>query len=431
MFCDEAKIYAKAGDGGRGMVSMRREKYVPKGGPDGGDGGRGGDVIFITDHNQNTLSNYKSTYRFVSEDGGRGEERLKHGKNGKDLVLKIPLGTMIKDKETGAIIADLDKEDDSFVALNGGRGGFGNAHFKSSLHKTPRFAEKGEPGDEQEFILELKLVADVGIMGFPSVGKSTLISVVSNSKPKIAEYHFTTLIPNLGVVKQDDSDFVMADIPGLIEGAADGKGLGNRFLKHIERCKILVHMLDCNSKNIVEDYNKIRKELKKYSKILDKKKEIIVINKIDTIDVELEDMLVEDFRSKVKLPKRKKIFTISSISKKGTTELLREVVKVLKKESTKKQELEEIEVEDFKIYSPHLGMKKEKWEIEKEGQVFRVIGRRIEQIVVMTNWDNPQAVIHLKDVIKKKRIGIELEKKGYNRGDDLFIGEIDCTGLYK
>jgi len=432
MFCDEAKIWAKAGDGGSGMVSMRREKYVPKGGPDGGDGGRGGNIVFIANHNKNTLSNYKSAYRFSADDGTRGQERLKHGKNGEDLILKVPIGTVVKSSLTGEIIADLNEDGEKITVLNGGRGGFGNAHFKSSLYKTPRFAEKGEPGEEEELILELKLVADVGIIGFPSVGKSTFISVVSNSKPKIAEYHFTTLIPNLGVVKLDSSDFVMADIPGLIEGAADGKGLGNKFLRHIERCRILIHMLDCNSKNIAEEYLKIREELKKYSKVLAKKKEIIVINKTDTIDNELQEMLIKDLKNNNNSLSKKKIFAISSITKTGITKFLREVIKILNKEKfkDKKVEINKGEQKDFKIYSPHLNLRRDEWTIKKVDKIFHVEGHRIEQISKMTDWGNPEAIIHLKNVLSKKRILSALRKEGWEMGEPFYIGEIKCTDLF-
>jgi len=431
MFCDEAVILIKSGDGGKGMVSMRREKYVPRGGPDGGDGGHGGDILFIADHNLNTLEKYKSTYKFSAENGGMGRERLKHGKNGQDLILKVPIGTILKSKKDGKVIADLDKENEKVLVLSGGRGGFGNAHFKSSIHKAPVFAETGEPGDEIELLLELKLAADVGVMGFPSVGKSTFISVVSNSKPKIAKYHFTTLIPNLGAVKIDGRDFVIADIPGLIEGAAQGKGLGNKFLKHIERCRILVHMLDGTSENIADDYQKIRDELKTYSKKLYKKKEIVVINKIDMLDDELLEMLIKEFRNNIKGFSRKKILTISSLSKKNIKEFLRviriELDKEVKKQKTMNNDIESM---DFKVYHPHLDLKKDEWEVIEEKDLYRIKGSRIEQIVKMTDWHNESAIIHVRDILKKKKIYKELLAKGWERGDTFFIGDIECTGIY-
>ncbi len=396
MFCDEAKIMVRAGKGGNGIVSMRREIYEPRGGPDGGDGGKGGDVVLLACHNENTLANFKGTYLFKAPWGGNGGNQDKHGKNGEDLILKVPVGTLVRRAKDNKVIFDLDEDDSRAIVARGGRGGFGNCHFKSSLHKAPFFAELGEPGEEGEIILELKLVADVGIIGLPSVGKSTFISVVSNSKPKIAEYHFTTLIPNLGVVNIDEDCFVMADIPGLIEGASDGKGLGNRFLKHIERCRFLIHMLDINSSDMYHDYLQIREELTKYSKILAKKKELIAINKIDSVDDDLLEMILVEFKKNFPSKFHKNIFAISAVAKKNTKELLRETAKMVR--TTKRKRVAVKKTTEYKVYKPHLEMKKDEWIIEEENKVFTVRGPRIEQIVKMTNFQNEQGVLHLRDV---------------------------------
>lgn len=428
MFCDEAKIMVRAGKGGNGIVSMRREIYEPRGGPDGGDGGKGGDVVLLACHNENTLANFKGTYLFKAPWGGNGGNQDKHGKNGEDLILKVPVGTLVRRAKDNKVIFDLDEDDSRAIVARGGRGGFGNCHFKSSLHKAPFFAELGEPGEEGEIILELKLVADVGIIGLPSVGKSTFISVVSNSKPKIAEYHFTTLIPNLGVVNIDEDCFVMADIPGLIEGASDGKGLGNRFLKHIERCRFLIHMLDINSSDMYHDYLQIREELTKYSKILAKKKELIAINKIDSVDDDLLEMILVEFKKNFPSKFHKNIFAISAVAKKNTKELLRETAKMVR--TTKRKRVAVKKTTEYKVYKPHLEMKKDEWIIEEENKVFTVRGPRIEQIVKMTNFQNEQGVLHLRDVLKKKKILKDLIKKGWKIEDKLFIGEVDCSGMY-
>src|SRR3989344_1334515 len=295
MFLDEVIITACGGDGGRGSVSWRREKYVPKGGPDGGNGGNGGNVCLVADDNTDTLSAFASQKRFTAEDGKMGGGKKCHGSDGDDLVLKVPHGTLVYEKKEGreipshmegefVLLADLEKSGDQVTIARGGRGGCGNAYFVNSIRQRPDFAELGEPGEERQYKLELKLIADIGIIGLPNVGKSTLISAISSARPRIADYPFTTIIPNLGVVKVADTSYIVCDIPGLIKGASTGKGLGDRFLRHIERCGLLVHLLDCaHSDTLAEDYQTIRKELTTYSPLLAEKKELVVLNKIDLL----------------------------------------------------------------------------------------------------------------------------------------------------
>ncbi|MGI6681327.1 MAG: GTPase ObgE [Bdellovibrionota bacterium] len=321
-FIDEATIFVKAGDGGKGASHFRREKYVPLGGPDGGDGGKGGDVIFVADRNKHTLLDFRFMSKWVAKSGEAGGTNRKTGKNGEDLIIKVPVGTQIFRVSDSALLVDLDEDEKSFVVAKGGRGGKGNAFFKSSTNQAPIKYQQGEVGEELEVLFSLKLVADVGLIGFPNAGKSTLISKVSASRPKIADYPFTTLVPNLGVVKVGDSDFVMADIPGLIPDASKGKGLGITFLKHVERCKILVHLIDVSilgsDKDIVEAYNKIRIELSAFSKLLVKKDEFIVFSKIDAV-------ADKDYLIKAKEyfdAKGKEVFLISSVAGEGLKELL-------------------------------------------------------------------------------------------------------------
>ena len=290
MFVDYTKIIIKSGDGGNGAVSFRREKYVASGGPDGGDGGKGGNIYFVVDPDSNTLINFRYNKKYKAENGQNGSGSRCYGKSGEDLYIKVPRGTVVRDAESGKLIADLSKEGQTELILPGGRGGKGNCHFATSTRQAPRFAQDGEKGLEKEVILELKLLADVGLIGFPSVGKSTILSRVTSARPKIAEYHFTTLEPNLGVVKTEFGDsFVIADIPGIIEGASEGVGLGLRFLRHIERTRLLLHVIDASGsegRNPVEDFKTINSELKKYSEKLSERKQIIVANKADVIQDE-------------------------------------------------------------------------------------------------------------------------------------------------
>ena len=312
-FLDQAKIHIKAGDGGSGCASFRREKFIEFGGPDGGDGGYGGSIIFITDRNLNTLIDYRYQQHFKAERGSDGKGRNKSGKNGKSLILKIPIGTQIFEEDNNTLIGDFTKFDQKFIIAQGGKGGLGNTKFKSSTNRAPRKKTKGIKGEEFWIWLQLKIIADIGIIGMPNAGKSSLLSVLTKAKPKIANYQFTTINPNLGVFIYDDKEITLADIPGLIEGAHEGIGLGYKFLRHIERCKNILHLIDITNENLLEDYSKVRKELFKYSNKLTKKKEIIVFNKIDRISEEEVSKKIDAFSKKIK----KKIYTISALKHRG------------------------------------------------------------------------------------------------------------------
>lgn len=325
MFIDYAKIYVKAGKGGNGAVAFRREKYVPKGGPAGGNGGNGGNVIFIADKNLNTLLDVRYKRKYIAQNGQPGGSSLKDGKNGKDIFIKVPVGTVIKDAETEEVLCDLDIDGKTYIAAKGGKGGKGNASFATPTNQTPRYAEPGKEGEEKNLILELKLIADVGLVGFPNVGKSTLISVISEAKPKIADYPFTTLEPNLGIVRYKDfQSFTVADIPGIIEGAHKGKGLGLKFLRHIERTKILLIMIDITSENYQKDYKTLMSELEKYSKVLSKKKRIIGFSKADLAD----ETTIKKIKKK-KIDDNLPVVVFSAVSGFGIQELLDELWKQL------------------------------------------------------------------------------------------------------
>ncbi len=327
MFVDEAKIWVKAGDGGRGCVSFRREKFVPRGGPDGGDGGRGGDVVFEADPHLRTLLDFKYKQHYRAQDGGHGRGKKQHGRNGEDLLIKVPVGTIIKDAETEEVIADLSVPGQRVIVAKGGKGGRGNARFATPTRQAPRFAEEGEPGEERWLKLELKLLADVGLVGYPNAGKSTLLRRISAAKPKVAPYPFTTLVPHLGVVSIGEDQFVVADIPGLIEGAHQGAGLGSRFLRHIERTRLLVHLIDVSAgADPLTLYEGIRRELGLFSPELLKKPELVVLNKIDLPEVRDR---VDDIRRKFEgrgLP----FLALSALTGEGVEELLKEMAKRLR-----------------------------------------------------------------------------------------------------
>ncbi|MFA7681717.1 MAG: GTPase ObgE [Candidatus Peribacteraceae bacterium] len=412
MFLDEAIITVQAGHGGPGCVSLRREKYVPRGGPDGGDGGWGGNVVFVADGNRDTLSDFSSKKRFKAEKGEFGMGKKCHGKNGADLILKVPAGTMVMEiigKGEEKLLADLQEDGQSVIAARGGRGGYGNAHFTSSTRQTPDFAELGEPGEEKTFQLDLKLVADVGIIGLPSVGKSTLISTVSSARPKIAAYDFTTLIPNLGVASIDGRSFILCDVPGLIEGASAGKGLGDQFLRHIERCGILLHILDISRcltdaepdvQILVEDYRTIRTELEAYSPLLATKHELVILNKAD--------LLGHDTTNLVKQLKKQGIDVFASISAAttmGTKELLRDLLPlVLQFRTACKNSPKEPRV--LPVLQPHLRSEKMgSYTLKKqEDGTIVVKGKRLEQFVQMTDFSKEGGVRRLRDVFQ--RIGL-------------------------
>ena len=321
-FLDQAKIYVKAGDGGSGSVSFRREKFIEFGGPDGGDGGHGGSIIFASDKNLNTLIDFRYQQHFKAEKGQDGKGKKKTGKSGKDLILKVPIGTQVFEEDNNTLIEDLTKSEQKIIIANGGKGGLGNVRFKSSTNRTPRKKTDGDEGESFWIWLQLKVIADIGIVGMPNSGKSSLLSVLTNARPKIADYPFTTISPNLGVANYNTKEVTLADIPGLIEGAHEGTGLGDKFLRHIERCKNILHLIDVTNDNLLENYSKVRKELFKYSKKLTKKKEIIVFNKIDMISNEEINKKIDFFSKKIK----KKIYVISALKHKGLKTIKRVLV---------------------------------------------------------------------------------------------------------
>lgn len=413
MFVDVAKVFVKAGRGGDGIVSFRHEIYIDKGGPNGGDGGRGGDVIFKATENLNTLLDFRYKPELKAENGANGGKQNKHGKSGENLIVKVPVGTIVR--RNGDIIADLTENNQEVVIAIGGRGGFGNAHFKSSVRQVPRIAELGEPGEEFEAELELKLLADVGLIGFPNAGKSTFLSVISNAKPEIANYEFTTLTPNLGVADVDQDSILIADIPGLIEGASKGKGLGDAFLRHVERTAVLLHLIDAYSDDIKNSYLTIRNELKSYSKELDIRPEIVAITKIEGLDQDIVDMQIDELK-KVVSPGTK-VMAISSMAHKGLKELLRELNKIVKVEREKQKEIS-ITVEDDEL--PVISLNREElfkaWNVEKveeeDRTLYIVTGEKIERFAIRTNFDQEEGVDRLRDILKKLGIAQELLKKG-------------------
>lgn len=413
MFVDVAKVFVKAGRGGDGIVSFRHEIYIDKGGPNGGDGGRGGDVIFKATENLNTLLDFRYKPELKAENGANGGKQNKHGKSGENLIVKVPVGTIVR--RNGDIIADLTENNQEVVIAIGGRGGFGNAHFKSSVRQVPRIAELGEPGEEFEAELELKLLADVGLIGFPNAGKSTFLSVISNAKPEIANYEFTTLTPNLGVADVDQDSILIADIPGLIEGASKGKGLGDAFLRHVERTAVLLHLIDAYSDDIKNSYLTIRNELKSYSKELDIRPEVVAITKIEGLDQDIVDMQIDELK-KVVSPGTK-VMAISSMAHKGLKELLRELNKIVKVEREKQKDIS-ITVEDDEL--PVISLNREElskaWNVEKveeeDRTLYIVTGEKIERFAIRTNFDQEEGVDRLRDILKKLGIAQELLKKG-------------------
>lgn len=436
MFCDETTIRVIAGKGGDGCIGFRREKYIPKGGPDGGDGGRGGNVILRANENINTLSDINSKKIYKAESGGKGMGANMSGRSGQDLYLDVPVGTVVFTTDKSKIICDLTTNHQEFIIGKGGKGGFGNQHFASSTNQAPKFAENGEPGEEKEVTLELKLVADVGLVGMPSVGKSTLISHISNARPKIADYEFTTLIPNLGVVDMPrfggsrQENFVVEDIPGLIEGASKGRGLGHQFLKHITRTATLIHMIDPLRGEALLNFKKIQKELGIFDKSLLKKPTIVAINKIDAFDKKDIEKIEKAIQKEIKTKKffSKKIHKISAVSGEGLKELIFDALKLVKEERTKRRIEERKEsnkiLKEIPILEPHKRLVKfEITDIKryKSHKVFEVQGSRIEQVVAMTNIENPEGlerVYHFLD-----RMGIEraVRKEGALEGDIIII----------
>ena len=415
MFIDYAKIIVKAGDGGNGAISFRREKYVAAGGPDGGDGGKGGNIYFEVSPNMNTLVDFRYKKKFKAENGKNGEGGHRYGKSGEDLVVKVPIGTIVKDSETGRVMADLSEPNQKQLILSGGRGGKGNSHFATSTRQAPRFAQGGEKGEEKELILELKMLADVGLIGFPNVGKSTFLSVVTDATPKIADYHFTTLEPNLGVVKSDYGDsFVIADIPGIIEGASEGTGLGLKFLRHIERTRLLLHVIDVSGiegRNPVEDFKTINEELKKYSEKLSKRKQIIVANKIDIMQ---DESLLNDLEKMAK-EKDIEIFKISGATGEGVKELLKRVTEVLK--VLPKEDL--VDVEDIeKVYT----LKDEdEFTITKDKDMYIVDGPAVQRIMRKVNLEDNESMYYFQKCLRELGVNEKLKEAGVKEGDTVKV----------
>ncbi|MFZ2275745.1 MAG: GTPase ObgE [Candidatus Nanogingivalis sp.] len=412
MFVDTAKVFIQAGRGGNGSVSFRRELYIEKGGPDGGDGGRGGDVIFRATKDLNTLLNFRYKPELKAKNGENGSKRNKTGKSGEDLIVKVPVGTIVK--KDGEILADLDFDGEEAVIARGGDGGFGNAHFKSSVRQTPRVAELGEMGETFEADLELKLLADVGLVGFPNAGKSTFLSVVSNARPEIANYAFTTLTPNLGVAEIDGYNLLIADIPGLIEGASEGKGLGDAFLRHVERTAVLLHLIDIYEENPAEQYQIIRAELEKYQPELIERPEIVALTKSEGMDSELIDFQIENLR---KVAPEAEIFAISSSAHQGLKEVLRALRKKVEEkraEDLAKAEEESPEDEDSAVISLSEEEISKSWwvEFDEEEHIFVVRGEKIEKFARRTNFTNIHGVNRLRDILRKMGIERELRSQG-------------------
>ncbi|NLI58631.1 MAG: GTPase ObgE [Clostridium sp.] len=418
MFIDSAKIKIKAGNGGNGAVSFRREKYVPKGGPDGGDGGKGGSVIFMVNLGLRTLQDFRYKRKYRAEDGQNGGKANRTGKDGEDLIIKVPPGTLVKEEETGRVIADMVKPGEKVVIARGGRGGAGNQRFATPTRQVPNFAKPGEEGEELSVILELKLLADIGLVGFPNVGKSTILSVVTSAAPKIANYHFTTITPNLGVVDLGDDSFVLADIPGIIEGAHQGVGLGHEFLKHIERTKLLIHVVDISGsegRDPLEDFEIINDELKKYNKQLAERPQIVAVNKID-ITENLEEKL-KNFKEAIE-PKGYKVFPISAATSKGIKELMRYGAKMLKElpetvivKPEEKYVYETKNEEDFRVY--------------KENTVFVIEGKWVEKLIASINFNDYESLQYFQRSMRKKGIIDALEAKGINEGDTVRVEDIE------
>ena len=420
-FIDKTKVIVKAGDGGHGKSAFRREKFVPKGGPAGGDGGRGGDIVFRVDHNMNTLLDFRYHRKFKAENGENGDIKNQYGKNAPPCIVKVPPGTTVRDEETGELLADLTEVGQEAVIAKGGRGGRGNAKFANAANRAPTFAEFGEPGESRNLVLELKLLADVGLVGYPSVGKSSLVAACSAARPEIADYHFTTITPVLGVVKTDyEKSFVMADIPGLIEGAADGVGLGHDFLRHVERTKLILHIVDASGiegRDPVDDFYKINKELKKYSEKIARRTQILVANKIDLPEAAKNLPRLEALAAKEGL----KFFTISAAAHTGLKELISYVGTWLD------NYVEEPEAtEEETVYDEDAARDAEKVTVTRnDAGDFIVSGKALEKLVAMTNFNNDEAVRRFQYIWRIKGIDEKLKERGIREGQTVHIGEME------
>lgn len=421
MFVDRARINVKSGKGGNGAVSFRREPFVPEGGPDGGDGGKGGDVIFEASSSYRTLMDFKYKKKYEAEPGQDGMKKKKFGKNGENLVIKVPPGTVIIDELTGLVMKDLVNDGDSVVVVKGGKGGKGNVHFKNSVRQAPNFAEAGGPARERNIILELKLIADVGLLGFPNVGKSTLLSVSTSARPKIANYHFTTITPNLGVVQIYDSSFVMADIPGLVEGAHEGTGLGLDFLKHVDRTKVLVHVVDIagsEGRDPVEDFDKINDELVKYSERLAKKPQIVVGNKSDLV---FDEDTVERFKKHVE-DKGYQFFLMSAATNQGVRDVLSAAAKAL---AELPEEEEHYEFYDFSMDDEEPDYREIYTYVDDEDGAFVIEGKQLTKIFDSTNFNDMESLRYLYKYIENKGAIAELKELGLKEGDTVRIKDYE------
>lgn len=421
MFVDKAKIFVKAGNGGNGSVSFRREKYVPAGGPDGGDGGKGGSIIIEADGALRTLMDFKYKTKYSAPSGEDGSKKRRAGKNGEDLLLRVPEGTIIRDEKTGLVIADLKNSGDRIVVAKGGFGGKGNQHFANAVRQAPAFAKSGTDGQERWIVLELKMIADVGLLGFPNVGKSTFLSIVTSAKPKIANYHFTTITPNLGVVKtRHGESFVMADIPGIIEGAADGVGLGHDFLRHVERTKVLIHIVDISGiegRDPIEDFEKINSELKLYNEKLATRPQIVVANKSDLL---FDDSIYADFKKKLE-EKGYEVFKMSAATREGVDEVIDRVVQVLAESS-------EIElVSEDEIYRPEDDVNEDEGlfiEVDENG-VYVVKGKELRRIMYSVNFDDVESLQYFQNQMESRGVFDKLRDMGIEDGDSVKIYELE------
>lgn len=421
MFIDKAKIFVKAGNGGNGAIAFHREKYVAAGGPDGGDGGKGGNVVFEVDTGLTTLMDFRYKRKYAAENGGDGSGKRQRGKNGADVIVKVPQGTIIRDFESNRLIADLSDPEKPFVIARGGNGGWGNAHFSTPTRQTPNFAKNGRAGDERMITLELKLLADVGLVGFPNVGKSTILSVTTKADPKIANYHFTTLEPNLGVVALGEGmNFVLADIPGIIEGASEGVGLGHEFLRHIERTRLLIHVVDVSGiegRNPIEDFEIINKELSDYDLSLEERPQIIAANKTDIIQ---DEEAYEEFKAYAK-EKGYEVFEISAAQNKGVTELMKHVY-------TKLSELPPIQVfePDFDLEEEVMDILNDKgYEITRDNEVYVISGSWIEAVGGSVNFSDRESLQYFQRALVRKGVIDALVEEGIQENDIVRIGDLE------
>ncbi len=422
-FVDKVTVTAVAGRGGNGKLSFRHEKFIDKGGPDGGDGGDGGDIVFKASRNQNTLAAFRYQKEIRADDGQPGDKSRKHGRSAKNLVVAMPVGT-IATNDTGAVVADLVEDGQTAVVAKGGPGGFGNAHFVSSRRQAPGFAEKGEPGETFDLQLELKMIADVGLVGLPNAGKSTLLSKLSNARPEIGDYPFTTLTPNLGVVDIDKTTSILfADIPGLIEGAAAGKGLGHDFLRHIERTAVILHLIDAYTEDVATAYRTVKNELKAYQKDLAKRPEIIALTKVEGLDAEIIADLTNQLQKAA--PKKTLVLAISAQSGEGLQPLLFAVKDTVQAERSRPA---------AKVARPAIPVLKltdtsDEWRVKKQGKNFVVTGQKIEQFAHRTDFTNDQAVQRLRDIMRRTGILHELVRQGIKPGQTIQIGEDKAAKL--